>query len=423
MLSRKPPQVCAEGWFVVWGPGPKGWFVVWGPGPKGWFVVWGPGPKRAACGAIDALVMSAAGSDGILSSMERSIAALRAGFRQRFEAAETEQALRDENAKILGKKGELTSLLRQLGDAPPESRKAIGELVNALRREVEASFEQRLFAIARDKRDKDLNAPPFDLTLPGRTPAPLGHPHPISRVRDEIIDVLVSLGFAVHDGPEVEVEENNFAKLGFPPDHPATDMQDSFWVRVEPGAGEGPVSARTLLRTHTSNVQIRAMTTHPPPMAFIAPGVVYRRDDDATHSPMFHQIECFLIDYQVSLAHLKGVLAEFAERFFGSGTPIRLRPSYFPFVEPGAEVDVGCPFCKRPDGRRAGCSVCKGTGWIEILGCGMVHPVVFESCGLDPEIWTGFAFGMGVERVAIVRYGIPDIRLFFENDPRFLAQF
>jgi phenylalanyl-tRNA synthetase alpha chain len=365
--------------------------------------------------------MSAAGSGDILSSVQRSIANLRTSYGQGFEAAETEQALRDENAKILGKRGELTSLLKRLRDVPADNRKAIGELVNALRQEVEAAFERRLLAIARNKRDQELNAPPFDLTLPGRAPAPMGHPHPISRVRDEVIDVLVSLGFAVYDGPEVELEENNFTKLGFPPDHPATDMQDSFWVRVEPGADE-PREARTLLRTHTSNVQIRAMTTHPPPMAFIASGAAYRRDDDATHSPMFHQIECFLVDHEVSLAHLKGVLAEFAERFFGSGTPIRLRPSYFPFVEPGAEVDVGCPFCKRPDGKRAGCSVCKRSGWIEILGCGMIHPVVFESCGLDPETWTGFAFGLGVERVAIVRYGIPDIRLFFENDPRFLAQ-
>jgi phenylalanyl-tRNA synthetase alpha chain len=237
----------------------------------------------------------------------------------------------------------------------------------------------------------------------------------VSIVRDEIVDVLVSLGFAVHDGPEVEAEDYNFTKLGFPPDHPATDMHDSFWVAND--------AARVLLRTHTSNVQIRAMTSRPPPMAYIAPGTCYRRDDDATHSPMFHQVECFLVDEHVTMAHMKGVLAEFAERFFGAGTPIRLRPSYFPFVEPGAEVDVGCPFCKRQDGTRSGCSVCKRTGWIEILGCGMIHPVVFESCGIDPEKWTGFAFGMGVERVAVVRYGIPDMRLMFENDPRFLSQF
>jgi phenylalanyl-tRNA synthetase alpha chain len=298
-----------------------------------------------------------------------------------------------------------------MGAVPPDTRKAIGELVNAVKRDVEAAFEERLRALGRAQRDAELSAPPFDLTLPGRPPASLGHAHPISRARDEIVDVLVSLGFAVHDGPEVEVEENNFTKLGFPPDHPATDMQDSFWT-----------TSGLLLRTHTSNIQIRAMTTHAPPMAYIAPGVVYRRDDDATHSPMFHQVECFLIDTNVTMAHLKGVLAEFAERFFGSGTPVRLRPSYFPFVEPGAEVDVGCPFCKRPDGTRAGCSVCKRTGWIEILGCGMIHPVVFESCRIDPDKWTGFAFGMGVERVAMVRDGIPDMRLLFENDPRFLAQ-
>jgi phenylalanyl-tRNA synthetase alpha chain len=365
--------------------------------------------------------MGTADPRSIPQTMERSLTVLRATFRMRFEAASTEQALRDENAKILGKKGELTAVLKQLGATPAEERKAVGELVNSLRRDVETAFEERLRAIDRSRREAELRAPAFDVTLPGREPAPLGHPHPISRVRDEIVDVLVSLGFAVHDGPEIEFEENNFAKLGFPADHPATDMQDSFWVDVA-GVEDGP-TRRTLLRTHTSNVQVRAMTTHPPPMAFIAPGAVYRRDDDATHSPMFHQIECFLVDQHVTMAHLKGVLAEFAERFFGAGTPIRLRPSYFPFVEPGAEVDVGCPFCKRADGTRAGCSVCKRTGWIEILGCGMIHPVVFENCGLDPERWTGFAFGLGLERVAIVRYGIPDIRLLFENDPRLLEQF
>jgi phenylalanyl-tRNA synthetase alpha chain len=345
-------------------------------------------------------------------SIERSLAALRATFRSRFDAAVTEQALRDENAKILGKKGELTSVLKQMGAVPADVRKSIGEMVNTVKKEVETAFDERLVALARAKLQADLDAPPFDLTLPGRQPAPLGHGHPISRVRDEIVEVLVSLGFAVHDGPEVELEENNFGKLGFPPDHPATDMQDSFWT-----------TGGTLLRTHTSNIQVRAMTSHAPPMAYIAPGVVYRRDDDATHSPMFHQIECFLVDEHVTMAHLRGVLSEFAERFFGEGTPVRLRPSYFPFVEPGAEVDVGCPFCRRPDGSRAGCSVCKRSGWIEILGCGMIHPVVFESCGIDPEKWTGFAFGMGVERVAMVKHGIPDLRLLFENDPRFLAQF
>jgi phenylalanyl-tRNA synthetase alpha chain len=356
--------------------------------------------------------MSDAPAPSVQASIEHSIATLRATFRARFDAAPTEQALRDENAKLLGKKGELTAILRQMGAVSTDARKAIGELVNRLKQEVEGAFDDRLGALGREKRAADLRAPAFDLTLPGRDLAPLGHAHPISIVRDDIVDVLTSLGFAVHDGPEIETEENNFTKLGFPPDHPATDMQDSFWT----------VDGH-LLRTHTSNVQIRAMTAHPPPMAYIAPGAVYRRDDDATHAPMFHQVEGFLVDRHVTVGHLKGVLGEFAERFFGAGTPVRLRPSYFPFVEPGAEVDVGCPFCKRPDGTRSGCSVCKRTGWIEILGCGMIHPVVFESCGIDPEEWTGFAFGMGVERVAMVRYGIPDVRLLFENDPRFLAQF
>ena len=346
------------------------------------------------------------------TSIERSLAALRATFRPRFEAAATEQALRDENAKILGKKGELTAIIGQMRSVPADGRKAIGELVNSVKREVEGAFDECLHALSRAQRDAELTAPPFDLTLPARAPSPLGHAHPISRVRDEIVDVLVSLGFAVHDGPEIEREENNFGKLGFPPDHPATDMQDSFWT-----------TGGMLLRTHTSNIQVRAMSSHPPPMAFIAPGATYRRDDDVTHSPMFHQIEAFLIDEKVTFANLRGVLSEFAERLFGAGTPVRLRPSYFPFVEPGAEVDVGCPFCRRPDGSRAGCSVCKKTGWIEILGCGLIHPVVFESCGIDADKWTGFAFGMGVERVAMVKYGIPDVRLMFENDPRFLAQF
>jgi phenylalanyl-tRNA synthetase alpha chain len=349
------------------------------------------------------------------ASIERALGTLRATFRVRLEAASSEQALRDEHAKLLGKKGELTAILKQMGGIAADKRRVVGEAVNSLKQEVEAAFEDRLRSLQRAKRNADLEARPFDLTLPGRPLAPRGHAHPVSLVRDEIVDVLVSLGFAVHDGPDVELEENNFTKLGFPPDHPATDMHDSFWVNTD--------AARVLLRTHTSNVQIRAMTAHPPPMAYIAPGACYRRDDDATHSPMFHQVECFLVDEHVTMAHLKGVLAEFAERFFGPQTPVRLRPSYFPFVEPGAEVDVGCPFCKRHDGTRAGCSVCKRTGWIEILGCGMIHPVVFERCGIDPEKWTGFAFGMGLERVAVVRYGIPDMRLMFENDPRFLAQF
>ena len=356
---------------------------------------------------------SASGDGGtVQGTIDAALDELRAKFPARFAGARTEQDLRDENAKLLGKKGEVTAILKQMGAAPPEARRAIGEKVNVLKQGIEAEFEAVLARLAKAKRDADLNARPYDLTLPGRPLAPVGHKHPISIIREEIVDVFKSLGFAVHDGPEVDLEENNFTKLGFPPDHPATDMQDSFWT-----------TDGFLLRTHTSNVQVRAMMANKPPMAFIAPGVVYRRDDDVTHSPMFHQIEGFLVDEKVTFAELKGVLTEFAVRLYGPGTPTRFRPSYFPFVEPGAEVDVGCVFCKRPDGTRAGCNVCKRSGWMEVLGCGMIHPVVFEQCGIDPEKYTGFAFGMGLDRIAMLRYGIPDIRLLFDNDPRFLAQF
>jgi phenylalanyl-tRNA synthetase alpha chain len=345
-------------------------------------------------------------------TIDRELAQLRESFLPRFRAAATEQALRDENAKILGKKGELTAILKLLGKAPPDGRKAIGEKVNALKQEVEGGFETCLKELRKKEREAELSAPPFDLTLPGRAPVTPGHKHPIAIVREEVVAVFRQLGFAVFDGPEVEHEANNFTLLGFPPDHPATDMQDSFWT-----------TSNHLLRTHTSNIQIRAMKTMKPPMAFIAPGTVYRRDDDATHSPMFHQIEAFLVDRHVTLAHLKGVLAEFAERMYGPGTPVRLRPSYFPFVEPGAEVDIGCVFCKQSDGTRVGCSLCKHTGFIEVLGCGMIHPVVLENCDIDPDVWSGFALGMGLERIAMLRYGIPNIKLMFDNDPRFLAQF
>jgi phenylalanyl-tRNA synthetase alpha chain len=341
-------------------------------------------------------------------SLPQALEAIAETFPARFRAATTEAALREEKAKLLGKKGDLTAALKIMGALPPAERKAAGERVNGLKASIEAAFDERLKAIEEEALAKELSGAPYDLTLPARAPAPRGHKHPIGIVRDEIVDIFRSLGFAVHDGPEVELEEYNFTKLGFPPDHPATDMQDSFWT-----------TSGHLLRTHTSNVQIRAMLGKEPPFAFVAPGTVYRRDDeDATHLPQFNQLEGFLVDRRVSFAHLRGVLAEFAERLYGPGTTIRLRPSYFPFVEPGAEVDVRCVFCKGK-----GCPTCKGTGFIEILGCGMIHPVVFEHCGIDPQAWTGFAFGMGLERIALLRYGIEDIRLLVENDPRFLSQF
>lgn len=344
--------------------------------------------------------------------IEEGLSKLGTSFREAFAQATTEQQLRESYARVLGKKGELTAILKRMGQVPAEDRKKIGEKVNALKADVETAFEARLREIAKAAREADLNARPFDLTLPGRVPAPRGHVHPIIQVRDDILAIFQDLGFVVAAGPEVEREDYNFTKLGFPPDHPATDMQDSFWL------GPG-----VLLRTHTSNVQVREMLANKPPMAIVSAGPVYRRDDDISHSPMFHQVEGFLVAERVSFAELKGVLTAFAERLYGPGTPVRFRPSYFPFVEPGAEVDVGCVFCSEDDGSRASCRVCKSTGWLEILGCGMIHPRVFEHCGIDPERYTGFAFGVGVERVAMLRYGIPDIRVLFENDPRFLGQF
>jgi phenylalanyl-tRNA synthetase alpha chain len=353
------------------------------------------------------------------SEIQSGLAALGERYRSEFAAAPTEHVLRAARAELLGKTGQLTGLLKSLGRLPAEARPEWGDRLNAVRREVESAFESRLAQLLASAREAELNGPPYDLSLPGRAPTGRGHLHPLMQVRDEILEVFSSLGFRQAWGPEVELESNNFTKLAFPPDHPATDMQDSFWVRVLGGAED----ARVLLRTHTSNVQSREMSRQQPPLAVVSGGRVYRRDDDVTHSPMFHQIEGFLVDENVSFSHLKGVLTAFVQRLYGEATPVRFRPSYFPFVEPGAEVDVGCVFCREEDGSRAVCRVCKSTGWLEVLGCGMIHPRVFEACGIDAERFTGFAFGLGVERVAMLRYGVPDIRLLYENHPRFLAQF
>jgi len=354
----------------------------------------------------------------VAAQIEQGLAALGERFSERFAAATTEHELRAIRAEVLGKKGELTALLRQMGQVSAEQRKQIGERANGVKEKAEAAFEARLKQIEHAARQQELTAAPWDLTLPAR-PIPRGHLHVITQVMDEILDVFASLGFQLAWGPEVEFESNNFTKLNFPPDHPATDMQDSFWVKVQ-GA---PDSARLLLRTHTSTVQIRELSRHKPPLAIVSGGRVYRRDDDVTHSPMFHQIEGFMVDENVSFSDLKGVLTTFAQRLYGEHIAVRFRPSYFPFVEPGAELDVDCVFCKPGDGSRAACRVCKGSGWLEVLGCGMIHPRVLEACSIDFEKYTGFAFGLGVERVAMLRHGIPDIRLLYENDPRFLVQF
>jgi phenylalanyl-tRNA synthetase alpha chain len=355
-------------------------------------------------------------TDSPTKAIDDGLAALGTRYRAAFARAQDEQTLRAEHAKVLGKKGELTAVLALMRNVAAADRPAVGARVNAFKDDVEQAFERQLRTLGRAAREAELRARPWDLTLPGRLELGRGHAHPILQVRDDLLAIFRDLGFVVAAGPEIELEENNFTKLAFPPDHPATDMQDSFWV-------QGDASKRVLLRTHTSNVQIREMSGKQPPMAIVSAGPVYRRDEDVTHSPMFHQIEGFLVDERVSVAELKGVLTAFVERVYGAGTPVRFRPSYFPFVEPGLEVDVGCVFCKRPDGTHAGCRVCKLTGWLEVLGSGMIHPDVFRHCDIDPEKYTGFAFGMGVDRVAMLRYGIPNIKLLFDNDPRFLEQF
>lgn len=353
---------------------------------------------------------------GAAGDIEAGLVALTNRCRESFAAALTEHDLRAARALALGKKGELTAVLRKLGEVPAPERRALGERVNGIKAEIERAFEERLRELHRVARAAELGAVPYDLTLPGRLPLPRGHLHPLTQVRLEVLDIFQALGFEIAWGPEVELESNNFTKLAFPPDHPATDMQDSFWVTVEHGK-----EARVLLRTHTSSVQVREMSTRKPPMAVVSGGPTYRRDDDVTHSPMFHQVEGFRVDERVSFAELRGVLTAFAQRLYGERVEVRFRPSYFPFVEPGAEMDVSCVFCTKET--RKTCRICKGTGWLEVLGCGMIHPDVFGHCGIDSECYTGFAFGLGIERVAMLRYGIPDMRLLFENDPRFLAQF
>ncbi|MSP23981.1 MAG: phenylalanine--tRNA ligase subunit alpha [Myxococcales bacterium] len=355
--------------------------------------------------------------------MDRGLAELGDAFRSAFAAAKDEQALRDAHAELLGKKkGALTRVMALMRDVAASERPAAGAKVNDFKEQVEAAFEARLRDLAVARRSADLRGRPFDLTLPGRVPEGRGHLHPVLQTRDDLLRIFRDLGFDIVSGPEVELEENNFTKLAFPPDHPATDMQDTFWVGVH-GPDGAQRDGRVLLRTHTSNTQIRVMSSRKPPMAVVSAGPVYRRDDDLTHSPMFHQIEGFVVDEGVSMADLKGVLAAFAEGLYGPGTRIRFRPSYFPFVEPGAEVDIGCVFCSEADGSRARCRVCKQTGWVEVLGCGMIHPEVLEHCNIDRTRYGGFAFGFGIERIAMLRYGIPSIKLLFENDPRFLSQF
>ena len=317
-----------------------------------------------------------------------------------------EASLQNLKAKFVGRKGGITEIVKSMKDVLPQDRPKMGMLINEVKTSVEALFDEKLNQIKEDKRKRAIAEEKIDVTLPGRGVF-VGAKHPVSQVMEEIVTIFERMGFEVAEGPEVETDYYNFEALNIPKNHPARDMQDTFYF-----------SDDVVLRTHTSPVQIRIMERQEPPIKIIAPGRVYRCDSDVSHTPMFHQIEGLLVDKNVTFGDLKGVLTEFLRLVFGEGLGVRFRPSFFPFTEPSAEVDIECVICSGQ-----GCRVCKDSGWLEILGCGMVDPEVFKSVNYDPEVYSGFAFGMGIERIAMLKFGINDIRLFFENDVRFLRQF
>jgi phenylalanyl-tRNA synthetase alpha chain len=359
------------------------------------------------------------------STLDRSaIESLRDEFRARIGALRTETELKALHDEFLSRKsGAVTGLLKRLGSLPPDAKREFGALVNALKGEIETAVDAR-------RTELTAGRPPagaVDVTLPARE-LPLGRIHPLMRVRQEVEDIFTRMGYEILEGPEVEDDFHNFEALNMPPDHPARDMQDTLYLGVPIAGGvwgahrgrlpDAQVRAATLLRTHTSAMQIRYMKTFPPPLRILVPGRVYRRDNlDLSHTPMFQQCEGLVVGDNITLADLKGTFEAMLTALFGEVT-VRLRPSFFPYTEPSAEVDISCRACGG-----SGCSVCKQTGWLEILGSGMVHPAVFEAVGYDPDKVTGFAFGMGMERVAMLKYGVDDIRLFYDNDLRFLEQF
>ncbi|MBF0614547.1 MAG: phenylalanine--tRNA ligase subunit alpha [Magnetococcales bacterium] len=312
--------------------------------------------------------------------------------------------------KTLGKKGTLTQILRGLGQMEPTARSVLGTRANLFKEEFAAALGMRTEQLKQTQLAKRLEREWLDISLPGR-PRSVGTLHPVTRCQNEIIAIFTAMGFPPASGPEVESDWHNFEALNIPPDHPAREMHDTFYLPP------GPDGNKRVLRTHTSPVQIRVMEGQQPPLRAIAPGRVFRCDSDLTHTPMFHQVEGFMVDEGVHFGHLKGLLESFLMHFFARPLPVRFRPSFFPFTEPSAEVDMGCLFC---DGQ--GCRVCKKTGWLEVLGCGLIHPNVLANVGIDRERYSGFAFGMGVERLAMLKYGFGDLRALFENDVRFLAR-
>jgi len=323
-----------------------------------------------------------------------------------IEAVKDLSQLQQLKAKYLGKNGLITQAIARIREVPPEERKEYGLRVNRLKEFAEELFKKKEEELKALEIEKRLSQEWIDLSVPLETE--LGSLHPITQTMKRIRDIFVSMGFSVMEGPEIELEEYNFDMLNIPKEHPAREMQDTFYVNRE----------GYLLRTHTSPVQIRAMLSQKPPIYMIAPGKVYRRDDDPTHSPMFHQVEGLAIDRDISFGHMKYTIETFLKEFFEVDVPVRFRASYFPFTEPSAEVDIGCVICGG-----SGCRVCKESGWLEVMGCGMVHPQVLKNCQIDPEEYQGFAFGMGVERLAMLYFGIDNIKLFYENNLRFLKQF
>jgi phenylalanyl-tRNA synthetase alpha chain len=321
-------------------------------------------------------------------------------------AGEDVRAIDTVRVRYLGRKGELTAMMKQLGGLAPEERPAAGQLINSLKQKIQQQVEAAIGRAEAEAHRREVEAERDDVTLPSRRPW-AGSLHPVTHTWRELERIFRDLGFTVESGPEVEDDFHNFQALNLPPDHPARDETDTFYL--EDGL---------LLRTHTSPVQIRTMESRRPPIKMICPGRVYRRDLDVTHLPMFHQLEALVVGERISMADLKGTLSAVWKRFFGESAEMRLRPGYFPFVEPGAEYDISCTVCSG-----AGCRVCKNSGWIELGGCGMVHPAVFEAVNLDPERYSGFAFGLGIDRIAMMRHGIDDLRLLMENDVRFLSQF
>lgn len=323
-----------------------------------------------------------------------------------LQAARGEAQVRSVSTKYIGRKGLLTHWLKEVGKLPAEERPILGQMANQLKATLQREAERAIEEEREWKKEEWLRLVQIDYSLPGRRPL-RGSKHLITQVTEEIVSIFERLGFEVSEGPEVELDYYNFEALNFPPDHPARDMQDTFYF-----------SPNVVLRTHTSPVQVRTMERRKPPLRVIAPGRVYRHDSDPTHSPMFHQVEGFIVDKRITFADLKGTLTYFVHQFFGPEVQMRFRPSFFPFTEPSAEVDIQCVIC-----RGEGCPVCKKSGWLEILGSGMIDPVVFRFVGYDPELYTGFAFGLGVERIAMLRVGLNDIRIFFENNLQFLKQF